>query len=47
MSRLSVPLSATEFVAGTPNNPLAYGDNIETNSDFRIFASDGNATISR
>lgn len=38
---------ATEFVAGTPTNPLAYGFNETTRSDFRIFASDGNQTISR
>ncbi|PVF94577.1 heme peroxidase [Serendipita vermifera] len=38
---------ATEFLAGTPNNPLAYGFNETTRSDFRIFTSDGNSTISR
>ncbi|PVF92323.1 heme peroxidase [Serendipita vermifera] len=38
---------ATEFIAGIPNNPLAYGANDTTNSDFRIFSSDGNRTISR
>jgi hypothetical protein len=39
--------SATEFLAGTPNNVLAFGFNETTRSDFRIFTSDGNRTISR
>jgi hypothetical protein len=39
--------SATEFLAGTPNNPLAFGFNETTRSDFRIFSSDGNQTISQ
>jgi hypothetical protein len=48
IENLYVPASsATEFIAGTPNNPLAYGANDTTNSDFRIFSSDGNQTISR
>ncbi|PVF93556.1 heme peroxidase [Serendipita vermifera] len=38
---------AVEFLAGTPNNPLAFGSNVTTRSDHRIFTSDGNHTISR
>jgi hypothetical protein len=38
---------AVDFLAGTPNNPLAFGPNMATRSDYRIFTSDGNQTISR
>jgi hypothetical protein len=34
-------------MAGTTENPLAFGFNETTRSDFRIFTSDGNQTISR
>ncbi|EJF61036.1 heme peroxidase [Dichomitus squalens LYAD-421 SS1] len=37
---------ALEYVHGTTNNPLVVGHNDTTNSDKRIFGSDGNATIS-
>ncbi|KAJ7186110.1 heme peroxidase [Mycena filopes] len=36
---------ATEYMAGTTTNPLVVGANDTTNSDKRIFASDGNATM--
>ncbi|KAJ7453290.1 putative L-ascorbate oxidase [Mycena galericulata] len=36
---------ATEYVSGTTRNPLVVGFNDTTNSDKRIFGSDGNATI--
>ncbi|KAJ6589944.1 putative L-ascorbate oxidase [Mycena vulgaris] len=35
---------ATEYVSGTTQNPLVVGLNDTTNSDKRIFGSDGNAT---
>ncbi|PVF94576.1 heme peroxidase [Serendipita vermifera] len=37
---------ATDFMAGNPHNALAFGSNETTRSDFRIFTSDGNRTIS-
>ncbi|KAJ7186127.1 heme peroxidase [Mycena filopes] len=37
---------ATEYMKGTTANPLVVGANQTTNSDKRIFASDGNATMS-
>ena len=37
--------SAVEFVEGTTGNPLVVGANDTTNSDKRIFASDGNVTM--
>ncbi|KAJ6529194.1 heme peroxidase [Mycena vulgaris] len=36
---------ATEYIAGTTQNPLVVGFNDTTNSDKRIFGSDGNATM--
>ncbi|KAF7331557.1 Peroxidase [Mycena kentingensis (nom. inval.)] len=36
---------ATEWIDGTTSNPLAAGFNATTNSDARIFASDGNKTM--
>ncbi|KAJ7458334.1 putative L-ascorbate oxidase [Mycena galericulata] len=36
---------ATEYVSGTTQNPLVVGFNDTTNSDKRIFGSDGNAII--
>ncbi|KAJ7141910.1 heme peroxidase [Mycena crocata] len=36
---------ATEYIAGTTQNPLVVGLNDTTNSDKRIFGSDGNATM--
>ncbi|KAF7375896.1 Peroxidase [Mycena sanguinolenta] len=36
---------ASEYIAGTTQNPLVVGSNITTNSDQRIFGSDGNATM--
>ncbi|KAF7342268.1 Peroxidase [Mycena venus] len=36
---------ATEYIAGTTQNPLVVGLNQTTNSDKRIFGSDGNATM--
>ncbi|KAJ7722109.1 heme peroxidase [Mycena olivaceomarginata] len=37
---------ATEYISGTTQNPLVVSANDTTNSDKRIFASDGNATMS-
>ncbi|KAJ7157000.1 heme peroxidase [Mycena crocata] len=36
---------ATEYISGTTQNPLVVGLNETTNSDKRIFASDGNVTM--
>ncbi|KAF7339190.1 Peroxidase [Mycena venus] len=36
---------ATEYISGTTKNPLVVGTNDTTNSDKRIFSSDGNATM--
>ncbi|KAH8896760.1 heme peroxidase [Thozetella sp. PMI_491] len=36
---------AAQFVAGDPQNPLAFGHNVEKQSDARIFNSDGGALI--
>ncbi|KAJ7983218.1 heme peroxidase [Mycena polygramma] len=36
---------ATEYISGTTQNPLVVGFNDTTNSDRRIFGSDGNATM--
>ncbi|KAJ7186076.1 heme peroxidase [Mycena filopes] len=36
---------ATEYISGSTRNPLVVGANDTTNSDKRIFASDGNATM--
>ncbi|KAJ7473684.1 heme peroxidase [Mycena galericulata] len=36
---------ATQYISGTTQNPLVVGLNDTTNSDKRIFGSDGNATI--
>ncbi|KAF8170340.1 heme peroxidase [Mycena galopus ATCC 62051] len=36
---------ASEYIAGTTQNPLVVGLNDTTNSDKRIFGSDGNATM--
>ncbi|KAJ7153048.1 putative L-ascorbate oxidase [Mycena crocata] len=36
---------ATEYISGTTTNPLVVGFNETTNSDKRIFASDGNITM--
>ncbi|KAJ7185156.1 heme peroxidase [Mycena haematopus] len=36
---------ASEYIAGTTQNPLVVGLNDSTNSDKRIFGSDGNATM--
>ncbi|KAJ7736869.1 heme peroxidase [Mycena metata] len=36
---------ATEYISGTTQNPLVVGLNDTTNSDKRIFGSDGNATM--
>ncbi|KAJ6494455.1 heme peroxidase [Mycena sanguinolenta] len=36
---------ATEYISGTTQNPLVVGLNETTNSDKRIFGSDGNATM--
>ncbi|KAJ7811903.1 heme peroxidase [Mycena olivaceomarginata] len=41
----SLIIIATEYISGTTQNPLVVGANDTTNSDKRIFASDGNATI--
>ncbi|KAF7355820.1 Peroxidase [Mycena venus] len=38
-------LIATEYISGTTQNPLVVGFNDTTNSDKRIFGSDGNATM--
>ena len=38
-------IRAKEFIAGTTANPLVVGHNDTTNSDKRIFASDGNVTM--
>ncbi|KAH8894675.1 heme peroxidase [Thozetella sp. PMI_491] len=38
---------ATEFVANTSQNPLAFGHNETTRSDFRIFNADGGDLISK
>ncbi|KAF7354219.1 Peroxidase [Mycena venus] len=37
---------ATEYISGTTQNPLVVGLNDTTNSDKRIFGSDGNVTMS-
>ncbi|KAM5540907.1 hypothetical protein V8D89_005551 [Ganoderma adspersum] len=37
---------AAEYIHGTTNNPLVVGHNDTTNSDKRIFGSDGNTTMS-
>jgi hypothetical protein len=37
--------SATEYISGTTKNPLVVGTNDTLNSDKRIFASDGNLTM--
>lgn len=37
--------SATEYLSGTTQNPLVVGQNDTTNSDKRIFGSDGNITM--
>ncbi|KAJ7615867.1 hypothetical protein FB45DRAFT_1106615 [Roridomyces roridus] len=37
---------ATEYMSGTTQNPLVVGFNDTTNSDKRIFGSDGNVTMS-
>ncbi|KAK7018121.1 peroxidase [Favolaschia claudopus] len=36
---------ATEYISGTTKNPLVIGKNHTTNSDKRIFSSDGNSTM--
>ncbi|KAJ7830415.1 heme peroxidase [Mycena olivaceomarginata] len=36
---------ATEYMSGTTQNPLVVGSNDTTNSDKRIFGSDGNVTM--
>ncbi|KAF7342606.1 Peroxidase [Mycena sanguinolenta] len=36
---------ATEYISGTTRNPLVVGFNDTTNSDKRIFGSDGNSTM--
>ncbi|KAJ7742603.1 heme peroxidase [Mycena metata] len=36
---------ATEYISGTTQNPLVVGSNATTNSDGRIFSSDGNVTM--
>ncbi|KAJ7653390.1 heme peroxidase [Mycena rosella] len=36
---------ATEYISGSTRNPLVVGFNDSTNSDKRIFGSDGNATM--
>ncbi|KAF8129451.1 heme peroxidase [Mycena galopus ATCC 62051] len=36
---------ATEYISGTTQNPLVVGFNDTTNSDKRIFGSDGNTTM--
>ncbi|KAF7375663.1 Peroxidase [Mycena sanguinolenta] len=38
-------LIATEYISGTTQNPLVAGSNDTTNSDKRIFGSDGNVTM--
>ncbi|KAF8134733.1 heme peroxidase, partial [Mycena galopus ATCC 62051] len=38
-------LVATEYISGTTQNPLVVGSNDTTNSDKRIFGSDGNVTM--
>ncbi|ESK93445.1 l-ascorbate oxidase [Moniliophthora roreri MCA 2997] len=38
-------LVVTEYLSGTTKNPLVVGPNTTTNSDFRIFSSDGNITM--
>ncbi|KAJ6488996.1 heme peroxidase [Mycena sanguinolenta] len=38
-------LFATEYISGTTQNPLVVGFNETTNSDKRIFGSDGNITM--
>ncbi|KAJ7442329.1 heme peroxidase [Mycena galericulata] len=40
-----VTFDNNEYISGTTQNPLVVGFNDTTNSDKRIFASDGNATI--
>ncbi|TCD65073.1 hypothetical protein EIP91_003275 [Steccherinum ochraceum] len=37
----------TEYLDGTTQNPLVIGPNVTTRSDFRIFNSDNNATMSK
>lgn len=37
--------SPKEYDLGTTKNPLVVGPNVTTNSDLRIFSSDGNATM--
>lgn len=39
--------SAKEFVANVTQNPLAFGQNETTRSDFRIFNADGGKVISQ
>jgi hypothetical protein len=41
----SSPCSATEYITDTTKNPLVVGFNDTTNSDKRIFGSDGNVTM--
>ncbi|KAH8894461.1 heme peroxidase, partial [Thozetella sp. PMI_491] len=36
---------ASQFVANMPQNPLAFGENLTTRSDFRIFNADGGEMI--
>ncbi|KAJ7929869.1 heme peroxidase, partial [Mycena leptocephala] len=47
LTRRLIPLTTTaaEYIAGTTKNPLVVGFNDTTNSDKRIFGSDGNATM--
>ncbi|KAJ7853387.1 hypothetical protein B0H13DRAFT_2358985 [Mycena leptocephala] len=40
-----VACGAKEYISGTTQNPLVVGSNDTTNSDKRIFGSDGNATM--
>lgn len=44
---LNRKFSATEFVANVTQNPLAFGKNDTTNSDKRIFNSDGRKAITK
>jgi hypothetical protein len=37
--------SATDYISGQSINPLVVGPNVTTRSDARIFASDGNVTM--
>lgn len=39
--------SAVEFVGKIPQNPLAFGHNVTTNSDARVFNSDGGKVINK